>query len=328
MSHAQTSIIPFVHLAKCLQPRTDVVSDAPAVSKLQFPATITAPWSYRHIHFHADHGTGTLWCEMRQTHRPSFTPELLSDLLHAQTQIKQGLAEDRSAGRSQIRNFVLSSATAGTFNLGGDLRLFESLISGGDKTALAAYAHRCIDLVFGNVDGYGDGVLTVALVKGSALGGGFEAALSCHAIVAERSARFGLPEIMFNLFPGMGAYNFLCRRVSPAVAERIILSGQIYTATALHELGIVDVVAEDGTGDVAVAGYIQKTERRAGAHRAMRKVRQACHPVSRDDLIQVTDVWVEAALSIGPNDLRQMRRLIAAQERRTASKIGQSLAAD
>ena len=328
MSQAQTSVIPFVHRGISTQTRTEPVSSASAMKQLPFPATITAPWSYRHINFEADDVMGTLWCQMRQTPRPSFTPELLSDLLHAQAEIKQGLADDRAAGRSQFRNFVLSSATAGTFSLGGDLRLFESLISSGDREALTTYAHRCIDLVFGNIDGYGDGLLTVALVKGSALGGGFEAALSCHVIVAERSAKFGLPEIMFNLFPGMGAYNFLCRRVSPAVAERIILSGQIYSATALHELGIVDVVAEDGAGDMAVTSYIQKTERRALAHRAMRKVRQACQPITRDDLIKVTDLWVEAALSVGADDLRQMRRLVAAQERRSASSARLSQAAD
>ena len=50
-------------------------------------------------------------------------------------------------------------------------------------------------------------------MQGECLGGGFEAALSSDVIVAEKSARFGFPEILFNLFPGMGAYSFLERKI-------------------------------------------------------------------------------------------------------------------
>jgi len=49
---------------------------------------------------------------------------------------------------------------------------------------------------------------TISLAQGDALGGGFEAALSCSVIIAERRARFGFPEVMFNLFPGMGPTAF------------------------------------------------------------------------------------------------------------------------
>jgi DSF synthase len=48
-------------------------------------------------------------------------------------------------------------------------------------------------------------VTTIALVQGDALGGGFETALSSNVLIAERSAKLGFPEILFNLFPGMGA---------------------------------------------------------------------------------------------------------------------------
>jgi DSF synthase len=54
-------------------------------------------------------------------------------------------------------------------------------------------------------------ILTVGLVQGAALGGGFEALLSFDYVVAERDATFGLPEILFGLFPGMGAHSLLSR---------------------------------------------------------------------------------------------------------------------
>ena len=319
MSQPLGSVIPFSQSNVISDPTSAGRLASPAWPTPSFPGNLTTTNRYRHIVFETDQNAGTLWCNMRRSNHPSFTPELLADLLHAQAEIKKGLTEDRVDGRSRFRTFVLASSTPGIFNLGGDLRLFASLITEQDRAGLTTYAHDCIDLVFGNIDGYGDGLLTVALVKGQALGGGFEAALSCHVIVAERSARFGLPEIMFNLFPGMGAYNFLCRKISPSAAERLIVSGQIYSAADLHEMGIVDVLAEDGAGELAVSKYIRDTERRAIAHRAIRTVRQQLHPVSRADLIRVTDLWVDTALSIGEEDLRRMRRLVAAQERRSTA---------
>ena len=67
---------------------------------------------------------------------------------------------------------------------------------------------------------------TITLVQGDALGGGFEAAISSNVVIAEKSAKFGLPEVLFNLIPGMGAYSFLVRRTSPDLAEKIIMSGE------------------------------------------------------------------------------------------------------
>src|SRR3546814_13167359 len=59
----------------------------------------------------------------------------------------------------------------------------------------------------------------VALVDGDALGGGFELALACQTIVAESGVQMGFPEVLFGLFPGMGAYSLLSQRGSPKVAE-------------------------------------------------------------------------------------------------------------
>ena len=86
-------------------------------------------------------------------------------------------------------------------------------------------------------------------MQGDALGGGFEAALSASVIVAEESARMGFPEILFNLFPGMGAYSFLSRKIGRRAAEEMIVSGTIYGARQLFDLGVVDVLTPDGTGE-------------------------------------------------------------------------------
>jgi DSF synthase len=105
------------------------------------------------------------------------------------------------------------------------------------------YATRCINCIYARVHHYAvPDLITVSLVQGDALGGGFEAALVSDVIIAEEQARFGFPEIRFNSFPGMGAYSLLARKVGGRIAERMMLSGKRYSASTLHVWGVVDHV--------------------------------------------------------------------------------------
>jgi DSF synthase len=267
--------------------------------------------------------TKALFCYKRPEGRPSYTPELLRDLSRMQSDIYLATATSEP-----FRYFVVGSRVPGTFNLGGDLDLFGAKIRAGDREALRTYAHACIDVVYTNATGYDRRVTTVALVQGTALGGGFEAALSCHHIVAERSATFGLPEVLFNLFPGMGAYSFLSRRMDAIRAEKLILSGKVYTASELYEMGLVDMLAEDGEGEVAVRTYLAKLDRRYNSHQAVLQVRHRVNPLTREELIDVVDVWVDAAMRLDDSDLRKMARLVRAQTRRHGSSADLRLAAE
>ena len=277
---------------------------------------LISPGAFKHLDFEFDESIGALWCNMSASERPNFHLALLDDLARAQAAVRAGLTHDASGLLPAVRTVVLASRSPGVYNLGGDLGLFADYIRSQDRARLTEYAHRCADIVFNSSEGYGGGVTTVALVQGQALGGGFEAALSCHVIIAERGARLGLPEVMFNLFPGMGAYSFLSRRLSAAAAERLILSGKVYTAEELHGMGLVDVLAEDGEGVAAVRQHVRELDRRPMSRRAMRHVCNAVNPVSRAELIEVTDIWVETALRLCEDDLRRMQRLVAAQDRR------------
>jgi DSF synthase len=264
-----------------------------------------------------DRDAETFWCMMRPE-RPCFRPALLEDLAEMQRSIRR-IFIGRSIDAPPIRYFVVGSHTPGIFNLGGDLSLFAQLIRRGDREKLRHYARACIDVVYNNSVGYELPIVTVAMVQGNALGGGFEAALSCDVIVAEHQARFGLPEIIFNLFPGMGAYSFLSRKIGPHHAERIISSGRIYEAKELHELGVVDVLVEDGRGPDEVRSYIARHRRRHNAEQALFQVRRLVNPVSYDELCNVTDLWVESALKLREPDLRKMERISTAQGRRLAA---------
>ncbi len=89
----------------------------------------------------------------------------------------------------------------GIYNLGGDLSYFGDCIRRRDREALRAYAHKCCEMVWHGYTAFKQPIVLVGLIQGDALGGGFECAMSCGVVIAERQARFGMPEVLFNLFP-------------------------------------------------------------------------------------------------------------------------------
>jgi DSF synthase len=259
-----------------------------------------------------------LWQYMMPDGRPSYTSGMLRDMNVALDMVEQAAAETKEGDELPVRYLVLGSHIPGIFNLGGDLPLFMTLIEQGDHGGLRRYAHACIDVQYRRAVNLELPICTIAVVQGDALGGGFEAALAHDVIIAERSAKFGLPEVLFNLFPGMGAYSFLSRRLDAMRAERMILSGRIYSADELHEMGVVDMVVDDGRGTDGVLDYVARFERARPSRQAVLNVRQIINPVSRQELIDITDLWVDTALTLGPADLRKMRHLATAQNRRWA----------
>ncbi len=262
-----------------------------------------------------DHDRGICWFWFNFNERPSFTRGLLRDVGRLQ-QALVSAANVHDAPLLPLKYVVWASRTSGIWNLGGDLKLFAELIRRQDRAGLSEYAYKVIQEGLSNWVSLNLPIITVALVRGDALGGGFEAALSSNLIVAEKSARFGLPETLFSLFPGMGAFSFLARRTTPAIAQRMIMSGRIYTGEELYELGVVDVLADDGKAEEAFHRYVAKNAKRHNAFRAVIKSRQFFHPLTMAEMRGVADIWVDTALSLSEQDLRKMERLVAAQDRR------------
>ena len=215
-----------------------------------------------------------------------------------------------------MRYHVLASNVEGIFNLGGDLDLFRKLIIERDREGLRAYGNACIDVLHDNIVHFGLDLTTLALVQGDALGGGFEAAISSNVLIAERGCKMGFPEILFNLFPGMGAYSILSRKIGPAQAEAMILGGQLYDAEELYKMGVVDILAEKGEGELEVYKYIKRADRADNGYRAMRDVKALCNDITYKELDDITDIWVDAALRLGQRDLRMMERLVKRQASR------------
>lgn len=265
-----------------------------------------------------DPSTGTIWGYMNPRGTPCFNLGLLKEIREHDAELEANRGSLLIDGACYpARYYVGASRSPRVFNLGGDLALFMLLIKARDRDALANYAAKCIDNLYPRIRNYGCSTLTtISLVQGDALGGGFECALTADVIIAEESSQMGLPEIMFNLFPGMGAYSLLARKIGPRAAEELILGGKVLPAAKLHEMGVVDVLAKDGEGESAVQGWIAANARRRNGTQGVFRARQLVNPIRREELDAIAGVWVEAALRLEERDLKMMSWLVRAQQRR------------
>jgi len=272
---------------------------------------------YKQIEVRFDPEHAVAWTFLKPSGVPCFNLGMLNELRAHDAAIEASGGRLLHKGElRQIRYYVAASKIENVYNLGGDLALFVQLVKSQDRDALMHYAKLCIDNMYSRICNYTSPLITISLVQGEALGGGFETALSSNVIIAERRARMGMPEILFNLFPGMGAYSLLGRRLGMKRAEKMILSGRIHTAEELYEMGVVDVLVEDGTGETAVREYIRRNERHRNGMQAVFSCRQHFQPVTYDEMLNITNIWVDAAMRLEEKDLKMMSRLVRSQCRR------------
>jgi DSF synthase len=278
-------------------------------------------WRFDTLDFAYDPITRSAWMSYKAEAPPYYSFQTLVDMAAVRESLR-ALYDSAPPEEFPVRYFVMASHKPGVFKLGGDLAEFADFIRSGDSASLTRYAHACIDVVHGLVSAFDLPIVTVSVVAGQALGGGLEAALAQHFLMAEEGAKLGVPEVSFNSFPGMGAVSLLSRRVGAARAEAIIASGHVYSAREMYSLGVVDFLAPAGHGadnarEWMAEGGEARFERRLDLTRARRKF----FPVSRQELLDITDLWVSCCMNVTQHDLRHMDRLIGAQRRMTAAVI-------
>ena len=263
-----------------------------------------------------DVASGVMWCYANPSPRPCFTSELLAELLAFLADVRRTNNDDLAAGNPvRIKYLVLGSCRPGVFSLGGDLSLFIDCIRNNDRARLSSYMRLSIDVLFNTYTNMEVPLTTIALIRGNALGAGFEGALSCDYLVAEKGVQLGFPEMLFNMFPGMGAYSFLARRINTVDVERMILSGRIYSAEELFDIGVVDVLAEKGDGLNEVSRFVGRHSKNQNTRKAIIKIRHRVNPVTMQELLDIGEIWVDTALSLSERELKVMERLVRSQDK-------------
>jgi enoyl-CoA hydratase len=146
-----------------------------------------------------------------------------------------------------------------------------------------------IHTVFNKLDG--SPLTTIAAVHGVAFGGGFELALVCDLIIADKMARFCFPELRLGLIPGFGGIPRLKRDLGNAVVRDLLLTGRSFNATKAQQIGLVSQLVAEGEAlqaARATAAQIGKFDRRTSA-----AAKQFIKPVPLEELRQEIDMFCD-----------------------------------
>lgn len=263
-----------------------------------------------------DEDLSTLWAFMTPLERPNSNMGLIRDTMAWQRESKRAFdGKQASDGSGLLKFMVLGSRFPGVFNLGGDLEMFAECIQRRDRATLLKYGIACCEIVDRIWHCNDMNIINIGLAQGDALGGGLEALMCFDVIIAERQARFGLPEVLFGLFPGMGAYSILSRRVGPVLARQMLTEGRIYTAEEMCDMGIVTQVVETGEGEAATAQWIKDHASHHAGYVGINRAGRRVNPMTLEELVDIVETWTDTALALSDRDLRMMRRLAAAQTR-------------
>lgn len=260
-----------------------------------------------------------LWSFMNQQNMvPCFNSEIIKELTEHHDEIaKSGGLLHLNNNIHHMRYSVAASLTPDVFNLGGQLTLIRKLALNREKEALKNYGLKALNVLVRRYFKFNiSDLTTISLLQGQALGAGLEAALASDVIIAERKTMLGFPEIMFNLFPGMGAHCLLSRKVGPKIADEMILGGKIYTAEEAYNLGVVDVLVEDNEGVSEVYRWIEKNKKLSNGYQAIQKAKSRVNPITEQEMIDITLIWLDAAMKLNDRDFKVMERFTRSQEKR------------
>lgn len=189
---------------------------------------------------------------------------------------------------------IVHSSVKGGFSAGADLReLYQSLLDVPPKEQeprLRAFIDR-IHSVMDRLDMLP--LTTIGVVHGVCFGGGFELALTCDVLVAEKSARFGFPELRLGLIPGFGGIPRLRRDVSNAVVRDLLLTGRSINAKKALASGLASQMVPVGEGLRAARATAQQCTK--FDPEAASACKRFMKPLPREQLRQEKEVFLRLA---------------------------------
>ena len=192
----------------------------------------------------------------------------------------------------EAHTLIIYSEVKAGFCAGADLRelyrRFQELDVKDAAQGVRDYLER-IHRVLNVIDS--SPLTTIAAVHGVTFGGGFELALVCDLIIADKMARFCFPELRLGLIPGFGGIPRLKRDLGNAVVRDLLLTGRSFNATKLQQVGLVSQVVGEGEAlrvARAAAAQLGKFDRRTAI-----TAKKFIKPIPYEELRQEIDIFCE-----------------------------------
>lgn len=187
---------------------------------------------------------------------------------------------------------VLYSSLNSGFCAGADLRQLYGWIQQYGQSEVVKHAREYLERIHGVMNALDSAPLTtIAAVHGVTFGGGFELALTCDLIIADKLARFCFPELRLGLIPSFGGIPRLKRDLGNAVVRDLLLTGRSFNTTKAQQIGLVSQVVGEGE----VLGAARATARQIGKFDRATAVsaKRFIKPIPLDELRKEIDIFCE-----------------------------------
>ena len=187
---------------------------------------------------------------------------------------------------------ILFSELNTGFCAGADLRELYRRSQAMEKSAALLGVREFLDRihrVLNRIDG--SPLTTIAAVHGVTFGGGFELALVCDLIIADKMARFCFPELRLGLIPGFGGIPRLKRDLGNAVVRDLLLTGRSFNATKAQQIGLASQVVGEGEAvraARATAAQLGKFDRQTAV-----AAKKFIKPIPYDELREEIDIFCQ-----------------------------------
>jgi len=193
---------------------------------------------------------------------------------------------------SEAHALIVHSTQKAGFSAGADLRELFQRGQQVEKSAALRGVREFLERIHAVMNALDASPLTtIAAVHGVTFGGGFELALVCDIIIADRMARFCFPELRLGLIPGFGGIPRLKRDLGNAVVRDLLLTGRSFNVTKAQQIGLVSQIAAEGEAlrvARATASQVGKFDKRTAA-----AAKEFVKPIPYEELKREIDIFCD-----------------------------------
>lgn len=257
----------------------------------------------------------TIWLTLPVCPMPCITPALIKDFCSVAERLQREHGRQTPNENQPFKFLVVRSASERVFSLGGDLVAMADTIEADQFDVLEETAVGGATASYNMASGFDSCFVTISLVRGRAVGGGFETARCCNVMTAERGTTFQLPEASVGLFPANGIATVIAPRIGYALAKRLVVDQKKLDVDAALAAGVLDEVYEPGRGHEGVRELIARLTPSHAAHVAFERTVQRQHNITLDALIAETMYWAKSVRHLPASSLERMRRVGMVQRR-------------